>query len=117
MKMTSQRQQELRSGKNQGGLWLRRYFRRNKGIIPPGWSDPEVEGHWKLDRIPHDVDRQGFRGWDAADVVITLLEPTDAKFPFSLPSCCLSGVVPSSEKGLLWLAVRALGLCVQPAHK
>lgn len=85
-----------------------------QGIDSPGRSDPEAEGHWKLDRIPHDFDRQGFRGWDAADVVITLLEPTDAKSSFLFRPVIFLGWY---QARMLWLAVRALGLGVQPAHK
>lgn len=93
------------------------------GIDPPGRSDPEVEGRWKLlDRLPNEADRQGLRGlvgsWDVADVVIiTFLEP---RMPSSHSHLVFSSVPVvvrrGSEKGMLWLAVRALELCVQPAH-
>lgn len=42
------------------------------GIDPPGRSDPEVEGRWKLlDRLPNEADRQGLRGWLALRMSLT----------------------------------------------
>lgn len=99
------------------------------GIDPPGRSDPEVEGRWKLlDRLPNEADRQGLRGWLALRMSLTWslllfsnhgcqVHSLTFSWFFVRPGCRTEGgMAPSSEKGMLWLAVRAFGLCVQTAH-
>lgn len=60
----------MRSGNNK--IMAQKILPPEGGSDPPGRSDPEVEGRWKLlDRLPNEAARQGLRGWLAHGMPLT----------------------------------------------